>query len=139
MEEKWWKRFSCFVERVHTIRLCISRFFHQTCSTERKKIGIKSHRQILQGYVGTSNFGKEQVHREEHFKVANLTSGALAHPSSRREHKMKPCIKNIKPAEWRWDLAKSVHKLKNKDNATFHSPIQAKEIKGRQLPLQTLP
>ena len=28
-----------------------------------------------------------------------------------------------------WDLAKSVHKLKNKDKATLYSPIQAKETK----------
>ena len=28
-----------------------------------------------------------------------------------------------------WDLAKSVHKLKNKDKATLYSPIEAKETK----------
>ena len=28
-----------------------------------------------------------------------------------------------------WDLAKSVYKLKNKDKATFYSPIEAKETK----------
>ena len=47
-------------EGISTIRLCISRFLSEkTYSTERKKIGTKSHRQILQGNVALhQNSGK---------------------------------------------------------------------------------
>ena len=46
------KRISCHTEVVHTIGLCVSRFSSEkVCSTDRRKIGIKSRRHILQGHV----------------------------------------------------------------------------------------
>ena len=45
-------RISCNIEGVDTIGLCVSRFLSEKiCSTEGVKIGIKSHRQILQGHL----------------------------------------------------------------------------------------
>ena len=74
--------------------------------------GIKSRRQILQGYVAPNKNAGERVHREASFKSVNLMSVVLAHPGLRRGHKTKPRTKKDAPA----DLAKNVYTLKNTDN-----------------------
>ena len=55
------QRISCDIEQVFSIWLCVSRFSSEKIySTERRKIGIKSHRQIVQGHVAPhKNSGKK--------------------------------------------------------------------------------
>ena len=93
--EKWWcERISCLVNVVHSIGLCVSRFPpEKNCSTERRKIGIKSRRQILQGDVSPNKNSGERAHREASFRSVNLMSVVLAHPGLRRGHKTKPRTK----------------------------------------------
>ena len=38
-----------------------------------------------------------------------------------RNLRKKPCNKNDAPAELAWEMAKHVHKFKEKDKATFYS------------------
>ena len=116
--EIWCERISCLVEGVCTIGLCVSRFSSEKVySTERKKIGIESRRQILQGPVAPKKIGKERVHREGLFKSVNLMRLVLTRLSFRRGHKRKPCTKKDAPA-------KKIYKLKSADKAMFYSHIQ---------------
>ena len=84
---------------------CVSRVSqdsHPRKSKERRKFGIKSHRQFLQGHVAPhkkKNIGKERVHREASFRSVNLMSAVRAPPSLRRGHKTQPCTKIDAPAE----------------------------------------
>ena len=100
VEEIWCERISCLVNVVHSIGFCVSRFpSEKICSTERRKIGIKSLRQILQGYVSPNKNSGERVDREASFKSVNLMSVVLAHPGLRRGHKTKPRTKKDAPAD----------------------------------------
>ena len=100
VEEQRCERFSYLIKGVFTIGFCVSRFSQEKIySTGRRKMEIKSHRQILQGHVAPhKNLGK-RVHREASFKSANHTSAIRAHPSLRGRHKTNQCIKKVAPAE----------------------------------------
>ena len=64
------------------------------------KLGIKSHRQILQGHVAPhEKFGKETVRRKELCTSANLKNAIRVRQSMRRGHFRKPCDTNDAPAE----------------------------------------
>ena len=71
VEEKWCERFSCLINGVYTIQLCVSRFSSEKVySSVGWKIGIKSHRQILQGHVAShKNSGKKGSIARRHSKV----------------------------------------------------------------------
>ena len=62
------ERISCFIEGVCTIVLCIQGFLSEKIySAERGKIGIKTHRQILQGHVvPKKNTGKKRSIARNH-------------------------------------------------------------------------
>ena len=127
VKERWCERIGCLVEGVCTIGLCVSRFSSENiCSTERRKIRIKSRRQILQEHVAPKKkCWKERVHLEELFKSVNFMSVVLARLSLRRGHDGKPCTKKDVPKS-SMDLAKHIYKLKNAEKATFYYPIEIK-------------
>ena len=70
-KRRWCGRITSPVEGVYTTGLCGSRFSSEKVySTERKKIEIKSRRQILQGHVATNeNSGKKRSIAENYSKV----------------------------------------------------------------------
>ena len=80
---------------------CVSQDSHpKSILRVQRKIGSKSHREILQGHVvPIKNWGEERVHREESFKSVNLRSAIRALPDLRKGHKTKPCTRKDAPAE----------------------------------------
>ena len=71
VEERWCERIGCIIEGVYTIGLCVSRFSSEEIySTERRKFGIKSHRQVLQGHLAPNqNSGKKGFIARRHSEV----------------------------------------------------------------------
>ena len=67
--------------------------------------------------------GKEMVHREDLSQSVNLTSVVRALPDLRKGHKMKPRTKKDSPAEWAWDLAKSVRKRTNTEKSNVFTSL----------------
>ena len=60
VEAKLWERFSCHVEGVYTIGLCISRILSEKIYSSERRTGTKSHRQVLQRHVAPKqNSGEE--------------------------------------------------------------------------------
>ena len=78
----------------------------------------------LKRYVTPRKMRERKVPRKEIFTSANLKSAVLVLPNSRKEHRKKPCNKNGAPAEKHDIWRKHVHKLKDKDKATFNSPSE---------------
>ena len=76
-------------------------------STESWKIGIESHRHILQGHRAPHKTSQGAVQRCE--------------PQERN-----PCAPKFEDGTLQeWDLANNVYQLKARDKATFHSPTEA--------------
>ena len=81
---------------------CVSQDSHPNTSVARKerKIGIKSHRQILQGHVAPhQTSGKKGSITRSFFKSVRLMSAIRVRQSLRKGHKTKPCNKKDAPAE----------------------------------------
>ena len=120
------------IGRVCTFRLSISRFSSEkNYSTERRKIGIKSHRQILQSNVAPhQNSEKNRSYaRYNPPKKVNLASAARASPKFARRTQDETLHQENQACGVAWDLAQSVYKLKNTDKATVYSPIHARWTK----------
>ena len=101
VEEKLWTKITCLTEGVYTIGLRVPRLHSkEVYSTESRKIGIKSHSQILQGHVTPhhnsgkqrSTFGKFAIVR------TSRTQSACSQNSRTGRHK-KPHNKNDASAE----------------------------------------
>ena len=99
VREKWWKRLSCLIEGVCTIGLCISRFLSEKFySTWKRKMGIKSHRQILTRHVAPhKKIGKEKVLREATFRSVNLMSAPRAPQVCGRDTRWNLASRNSSP------------------------------------------
>ena len=79
---------------------CVAEDSHPIYSTERGKIGIKSHRQIRQGHVAPhKNSGKKRSIVRSDSKSVNFMSAIRALPDLRKEHQTKLCNKKDAPAE----------------------------------------
>ena len=70
-------------------------------------------------------FGKEKIRPNVLFSILTLMSIALMLRNSRTDLRKKPWNKSDVPARVAWELAKHVHKLKEKDKATFYSPLSS--------------
>ena len=126
--KKWCER---SVALLYTIGLCVSRLpSEQFYSTERKKIGIESRRQILQRERGTTlKFGKEWVHREELSQSVRLMSAIRALPDLRKERRNR-ARREMRPQSsmggtWRKGSTSS---KKYRKKATFYSSIEARAM-----------
>ena len=93
-------------------------------STERRELGIKSRRQILQGHLAPRKNTGKMVHRNESCKSVNLKGAIRVRQNSRKEHK-KPCNKKYAPAEEHGIWQKVSTSPKNEGEATFYSPTEA--------------
>ena len=103
VKEEWCERISCDSEGVFTIGLCVSRSPSDNIySTENRKIGIESRRQILQRHMAPYTYsGKERVRPEGSFRRVNLISVILARPGLRRGHERSPYNKTDAPGKQR--------------------------------------
>ena len=115
---------------VYTTGLCVSRFSSENnCSTGRRRIGIKSHHQILQGHMAPQKkLGKERVLREASFKSVRLVSAIRVLPDFRTGHKTKPSNKKDAPAEQHWTWRKVSFSSKIWAKLRFYSPIEARTM-----------
>ena len=94
-------------------------------STERRKIGIKTHRQILQGHVAPNeNSGKKWSIAREWFKSVRFMSVVLARSGSVKDHMRRLCTKKDAFAKQHWIWRKPFCKFKDADQATFYSPTE---------------
>ena len=76
-------------------------------------------------HYATWKFGKEKIRPNVLFSILTLMSMALMLRNSRTDLRKKPWNKSDVPARVAWELAKHVHKLKEKDKATFYSPLSS--------------
>ena len=109
------KELVAFLKESSAIGLCVSKFSSEKIySTERGKIGIKSHLQILQGHTAPhKNSGQKGSIARRCSKSVNLMSAIGAVPDLRNGHKTKPCTKkDARARRAAWDLAENVYKLK---------------------------
>ena len=78
VKERWCERISCTIEGVYASGLCFSRFSPEKIqSTWRRKIGIKTRRQILQGHLAPKK-EKKGVHRKVLSESVRLMSVVVA-------------------------------------------------------------
>ena len=114
-----------------TIELCISRFLSEKVySTRRRKIGIKTRRQILQGHLAPNkNSGKKGPSRGIIQKSEPHERGPSAPKFGERSHEetlhQERCARRVAS-----DLATRKNKLKNADKATFCTPVEARVPKS---------
>ena len=116
------ERISCDIEGVYAVGLCVLRLLLvKVYSTWTWKIGIKSHRQMLQRHMApNSKFGKEKGPSRRSKKVCLLSvvflrAGIKGNISWKdfAPRKMRP-----QSSEWTW--RKYSKMLKNSDNITFN-------------------
>ena len=102
IKERWCERISCDVEGVCSFGLCISRFLSEKIySTWRRKLGIKTRRQVLQRHMAPNKKKNRErkVHHDEFLMSVNLMSAVLARQNSGKDHMRRPCNKKDVPAE----------------------------------------
>ena len=121
-------RSSSFIEVVHTIGMCTSRFL----SEKIYFYGKKEHcDQIPPSKISMGTWHHIKFRERKGptrgiiLKVWISWAQPVASPSLWRGHKMKLCIKKNKPAEWHGTWQKLFISSK-RDKATFYSPIEAR-------------
>ena len=110
--ERWCERISCYIEGVHTIGLCISRFLSEInlyVNKENWDPNTPSHSPKAPGT--TLKNGKESVRREVLSKSVRLMSVALAQKFEERSHEETLHQERCARKE-AWDLAKQICKIK---------------------------
>ena len=121
-------RISCFIEGGYTNELCVSRpSSEKIYSTERRKIGVRSHRKILQKHLApNSNSGKKGPSRKIIPKCAHHERSPCPRKFGERSH--EETLHQERYARGAaWDVAK-IYKLKNADKATFETSIEARAM-----------
>ena len=136
VEERWCERISCDIEGVYAIGLCVLRLLLvKVCSTWTWKIGIKSHRQILQRHMAPNqNSGKKgSIAKYYPKKSAPLERSLCAPELKERSHEetlhQERCARKAV-----WDMAQTFKssRIRTKLRLTF-----SLKSKGCQhLPLQ---
>ena len=91
-----------------------------------RKFRIKSQRQNPRRARGpTAKFGKRRRSIARNYAKSVILKNAIrALPDLRKGHKTKPCNKERCARRVAWDLARSVHKLKNQDKTRLHGSCQ---------------
>ena len=127
VKERWRERIGCIIEGVYTIGLCISRFLSEkVCSTQRRKTGIKTRRQILQGHLApNAHSGKKGSIARNYPEVGTSWAWSL-----RAIIRGEVTTRNLAPRTMRpqssMGFGETIYKLKSADKATFYSSIEAK-------------
>ena len=120
VKERWCERISCIIEGVYTIGLCILRFLSEKVySTWRRKIGIKTRRQILQGHLAPIKVRERKGPSRGMIPKCEPHERSFCAPKfGERSHEetlhQERCALRVA-----WDLAKHIYKLRNADKATF--------------------
>ena len=128
VEEKWCDRFSSLFFGVYTIGFCVSCFSSERIySTERRKIGIESHRRTR---GTTSQFGTEKVHREASFRKCEFHECNPCAPKFAERTRDETLHQERCACRVAWDLANHVCKLKKTDNAAFYYPFEARAMRA---------
>ena len=120
VEERWCERISCDIEGVYAVGLCVLRLLLvKVYSTWTWKIGIKSHRQMLQRHMAPDqNSGKKG-------SIAKIQKSApLERSFLRAGIKGKITWGDVAPRKMRPQFivvyGENIQKLKNSDNITFN-------------------
>ena len=126
VKERWCEKISCDIEGVYTIGLCISRFSSEKVhSTWTRKIGIKAHRQILQGHLASNLISGKKGSSRGIIQVCASEAQSL-----RANIRGKITWGNLAPRKMRPQssvgFGEHIYKLKNSDRTTFFSPVEAK-------------
>ena len=113
---------------VYTIGFCVSCFSSEKIySTERRKIGIESHRRTR---GTTSQFGTEKVHREASFRKCEFHERNPCAPKFAERTRDETLHQERCACRVAWDLANHVCKLKKTDNAAFYYPFEARAMRA---------
>ena len=109
--------------------LCVSRSSSEKIySMERRKIGIETRRQILQGHLAPNKNSGKKGSIAMHYSKVRLMSVVLARLSSRTGHRRKPCTKKRCARGVAVTWRKTIYKLKNADKAAFYTSVEARTM-----------
>ena len=135
VEERWCKGISCNIEGVFSTGLCISRFLSEKiCATWIWKIGIETHRQILQGDLAPKFFFLKKIVKKGSIypKVCASWAQYLRAEIRGKGHMRRLCTKKDAPTRQRgiWRKTFSSWRVRTK---LFFAGTDFNETRGARI------